>query len=98
MITANELVASRLTERKVPALYRIHEPPNPEGLVNVNFKLRTIDKTLQISSDADHLSPAVYAEVIERAEGLGLGELAHAQTPKCLLPLQPGKDHCSAFD
>ena len=76
MITANELVASRLAERKVPALYRIHEPPDPSGLDNVNLKLRTIDKSLQIAADADHLSPAVYADVIERAEKLDLGELA----------------------
>lgn len=76
MITANELVASRLAERKLPSLYRIHEPPDPEGVENVNFKLRTIDKSLEIPSSADKLSPAAYAEVIERAEELGLGELA----------------------
>ena len=76
MITANELVASRLEQRKVPALYRVHEPPDPQGLDSVNFKLRTINKSLQISADADHLSPAAYADVIERAEESGLGELA----------------------
>ncbi len=76
MITANELVGSRLYERKLPSLYRVHEPPDPEGVENVNFKLRTIDKSLEIPSSADRLSPGAYAEVIERAEVLGLGELA----------------------
>ncbi|MBW7996436.1 MAG: ribonuclease R [Candidatus Glassbacteria bacterium] len=76
MITANELVAGRLTERKLPTLYRIHEPPDPEGVDNVNFKLRTIDRSLEIPADADKLSPAAYSAVIERAEELGLGELA----------------------
>ncbi len=76
MITANELVARRLAERKLPCLYRVHEPPDPEGVENVNFKLRTIDKSLAIPPSANRLSPAAYADVIERAEELNLGELA----------------------
>ncbi len=76
MITANELVASRLSERKLPSLYRVHEPPDPEGVDNVNFKLRTLDKSLEIPAGADRLSPGAYADVIERAEALGFGELA----------------------
>ena len=76
MITANELIGRRLAERKLPALYRVHEPPAPDSVDNVNFKLRTIDKSLEIPSSADRLSSAAYADVIERAEQLGLEELA----------------------
>ncbi|MDO4540638.1 MAG: VacB/RNase II family 3'-5' exoribonuclease, partial [Syntrophomonadaceae bacterium] len=39
MIKANETVAQYLRERRFPLLYRVHEPPDPEGLARLNLVL-----------------------------------------------------------
>ncbi|MFH1070922.1 MAG: ribonuclease R, partial [Candidatus Glassbacteria bacterium] len=75
MITANEVVAARLAESRLPALYRIHEAPDPESLENMNYQLRALDPGLALPVSAG-LSPAAFAWVIEKAEAGGWGELA----------------------
>jgi len=52
MLLANELVAAWLTKRKVPAIYRVHLPPDPEklerlGAVGEKLDLRLDLKTLE---------------------------------------------------
>jgi ribonuclease R len=42
MIAANEAVAKLLTERKVPALYRVHERPDPESVERLLAQLASL--------------------------------------------------------
>lgn len=43
MIAANEQVAALLEERKVPALYRVHERPSPEAVERLAAQLASLD-------------------------------------------------------
>lgn len=56
MIAANEAVASLLAERKIPAIYRVHEPPDPERLFDVERLLNSLGINIKISiKDGNHL-------------------------------------------
>ena len=76
MITANEIVAKRLAASSFPAVYRIHEPPERHSVENMNYQLKTLNPGLFISPRKAGRAPAAYSGVIDRAEELGLGELA----------------------
>ena len=76
MITANEIVAKRLARSSFPAVYRIHEAPAPHSVENINYQLKTLNPVLFIPSSAKSHKPAAYSRVIDKAEELGLGELA----------------------
>ena len=43
MILANEQVATYLSERKLPTLYRVHERPEPQAIVALCDKLASLD-------------------------------------------------------
>lgn len=43
MVLANEQVASFLTEKKIPALYRVHERPDPRAVSALVDKLASLD-------------------------------------------------------
>ena len=43
MIAANEAVATLLSERSVPALYRVHEPPEPQAALRLVEQLASLD-------------------------------------------------------
>ena len=74
MVTANEVVAQKLAAGESPALYRVHESPDPESLENLNFQLRTLDPRLKVHSAAN-VSPAAFTEMLDLAEKQGWGEL-----------------------
>ena len=48
MLAANEAVAKHLEERGVPALYRIHEKPDPKRLADFEQLLRTFGHSLGV--------------------------------------------------
>jgi ribonuclease R len=62
MIAANEQVAKLLEERKLPALYRVHEQPDPERVE------RLIDQLASLSVPTpplpEHLAPAQAGELV----------------------------------
>jgi ribonuclease R len=61
MIAANEQVAALLEDRKMPALYRVHEPPQPESVLKLADQLASLDvPTPPVPS---HLSPTQAADV-----------------------------------
>jgi ribonuclease R len=68
MILANEAVAGLLAGRKREALYRVHEPPDPQAIALLLSKLADLD--VPTPPAQDELSPAdaarVAAEVSER--------------------------------
>ncbi len=79
MIAANEAVARRLEASRRPALYRVHEPPDPPRVERLFFQLAALD--VPTPPMAEHLTPqqagtavaaaalAVDAEVRRRGHG-----------------------------
>ena len=72
MLTANEAVATLLSERGIPCVYRVHESPAPDKLENfVNYlKHVGIRYTSLLQEDA---SGKDYAAVLDEAEEKGIG-------------------------
>lgn len=49
MLTANVAVATFLTERKIPAIYRIHEPPPADALTTLERFLKSFGSNTRLS-------------------------------------------------
>jgi ribonuclease R len=70
MILANEAVAELLGSRRREALYRVHEPPEPQSVARLLAVLADLGVPTPPAPDADHLTPAsaaqLAAEISER--------------------------------
>ena len=55
MIAANEAVAGLLESRKLPALYRVHEPPDPPRVERLLDQLASLD--MPTPPSPEHLTP-----------------------------------------
>jgi ribonuclease R len=71
MLTANEAVASYLSEKNIPCVYRIHEAPPSEHfseflgyLESLGFDVRALKK--------GEPTPKMLSEILEKADGKGL--------------------------
>jgi len=63
MLLANRLVAEELSERGLPALYRVHEDPSED-------RFRELSEALsRLGYDLREPTPAAYQKVLERAKG-----------------------------
>ncbi|HUT97443.1 MAG TPA: ribonuclease R [bacterium] len=72
MLLANEAVAKLLTDAKGPALYRIHDKPDPRSLQHLSKSL----KFLQMDFSGDELAdPRAMQRLIKAAEGKPLERL-----------------------
>jgi ribonuclease R len=72
MILANESVASLLASRRRAALYRVHEPPDPQSIERLLSMLADLEVPTPPAPERDRLSPAeaarIAAEVSERVD------------------------------
>jgi ribonuclease R len=68
MIAANEAVATALSERGVPTLYRVHERPQPEAVRRLVDQLASLD--VATPPVPDPLSPSQAAEVVAQCSVL----------------------------
>ncbi len=68
MIAANEQVAGRCADRRVPTLYRVHEGPQTEAVENLMDQLHSLD--VSTPPTAKHLSPREAAAVLAAASVL----------------------------
>src|SRR5262249_47111237 len=65
MIAANEAVARLLEQRKVPCLYRVHEPPDPERVQRLVEQLASLD--VATPPLPKHLAPSEAATLVGEA-------------------------------
>ncbi len=61
MIAANQVVAKQLRSQRAPALYRVHESPDPAALEDINALLKQHGVTQRLSN----LSPKAIALILE---------------------------------
>jgi ribonuclease R len=67
MLLANETVAGHLEKRAVPALYRIHEEPDPAKVEIFEGFLSTLGYAL--AGPPDELEPANFQRLVEKVRG-----------------------------
>ena len=100
MIAANEAVATLLEERKLPALYRVHERPEPQRVQFLVAQLASLD--VATPALPDHLSPQQAGDaaaecsrlVDEHVRRTGQGRRGADRARAALAqagPLQPGQ-------
>ena len=68
MIAANEAVAGLLESRKLAALYRVHEPPDPPRVERLLAQLASLDMPTPPSSE--HLTPQQAGVLVSEAATL----------------------------
>ena len=68
MISANEAVARLLSERGVPALYRVHEKPEPLGVRRLVEQLASLD--IATPAVKEHMSAQEAADIVAEASRL----------------------------
>jgi ribonuclease R len=67
MILANEKVAAFLAGRQEPALYRVHEPPEPQSVEHLLAKLADLDVPTPPAPRTESMSPAEAARIAAEA-------------------------------
>jgi ribonuclease R len=70
MILANECVAELLSSRKRPALYRVHEPPEPQSVELLLSRLSELEVPTPPSPEAETMTPREAARVAATASEL----------------------------
>ncbi len=68
MIAANEAVATLLSERSVPALYRVHERPEPQAVLRLVDQLASLD--VATPPVPEPLAPSQAAEIVAQCSVL----------------------------
>jgi ribonuclease R len=66
MLLANRTVATHLSALEVPALYRVHDPPNPDKLVQFNTFGRAFGYAIDLQTP---IHPRAVQTVLEEAQG-----------------------------
>ena len=70
MILANERVAELLSARKRPALYRVHEPPEPQSVELLLSRLAELDVPTPPAPEAEAMTPREAARAAATASEL----------------------------
>ncbi len=68
MIAANEQVAALLESRRIPTLYRVHEPPEPTAVDRLIDQLASLD--VPTPPVPEHMTPQQAADVVGEASAL----------------------------
>lgn len=67
MLKANEIVASHIHKSRLPGMYRVHEPPVPEKIMD--FAAIAGSMGYRLPSDAEKIKPKDLQKLLSRVEG-----------------------------
>jgi len=67
MLAANEAVAKKLLFAKQPAMYRVHDPPDPDRLVDLRDVLETFG--YELKGDLEEVPPAAFQKILKAIDG-----------------------------
>jgi ribonuclease R len=68
MLLANETVAHHLESRRMPTLYRIHEPPDPLKVLEFDEFVTSLGYSLGAAAGGT-VKPALFQKLVERIQG-----------------------------
>jgi ribonuclease R len=75
MLAANEAVAKKLVFAKQPAIYRVHDRPDPDRLVDLREVLESFG--YELKGDLAELSPSAFQRLLKEIEGKPEERLLH---------------------
>ena len=75
MLAANEAVAKKLLFAKQPAIYRVHDQPDPDRLVDLREILETFD--YKMKGDLAELPPSEFQRLLKEIDGKPEERLLH---------------------
>ena len=75
MLAANEAVARELMRRRIPAIHRVHEPPDAARIQDLARFLEGFGLRLRL--ERGRATPAAFQAVIDKAEGRPEARLVH---------------------
>src|SRR4030095_4054496 len=75
MLAANEAVAKKLLFAKQPAMYRVHDRPDPDRLVDLREVLESFG--YELKGDLDEVPPAAFQKLLREIEGKPEERLLH---------------------
>jgi ribonuclease R len=67
MLAANEAVAKKLHFAKQPAIYRVHDRPDPDRLVDVREVLESFG--YELKGDLEEVPPSAFQKILKEIEG-----------------------------
>jgi ribonuclease R len=67
MLAANEAVAKKLLFSKQPAIYRVHDRPDPDRLVDLREVLESFG--YELKGDLDEVPPSAFQRILKKIEG-----------------------------
>ncbi len=82
MLAANEAVASFISRTELPFIYRIHEPPALERLINLRDFILPLGYNLEMQGD--RVLPAALQRLISEAEGKPEERLINYSLLRCM--------------
>ncbi len=75
MLAANEAVAKRLLFAKQPAIYRVHDRPDPDRLVDLREVLESFG--YELKGDLEEVPPSAFQKILKQIEGKPEERLLH---------------------
>jgi ribonuclease R len=75
MLAANEAVAKRLVFAKQPAIYRVHDRPDPDRLVDLRDVLESFG--YELKGDLEEVPPSAFQKLLAAIEGKPEERLLH---------------------
>jgi ribonuclease R len=75
MLAANEAVAKRLLFAKQPAIYRVHDRPDPDRLVDLRDVLESFG--YELKGDLEQVPPSAFQKLLSAIEGKPEERLLH---------------------
>jgi ribonuclease R len=67
MLAANEAVAKKLLFAKQPAIYRVHDRPDPDRLVDLRAVLETFG--YELKGDLEDVPPSAFQKILKEIQG-----------------------------
>ena len=95
MLTANETVAETFYKKKIPFIYRVHEEPDYDKIMETNHTLGSFG--YHINAKEDKISPLAFAEVLEKSKDTDYEKIVSTLVLRTLKLADYRNENCGHF-